>query len=113
MMACRVQPHGIGLSVCEPERLVLARPHHRRIEQTGDAGSVRQPALDGGLDEARCKEGQRDRHVDVALAAGLPCRDAVDCYRTGLDLAQPLPSARNRGDELRPGVGADRYYLFS
>jgi hypothetical protein len=27
---------------------------------------------------------------------------------TGLDLAQPLPSARNRGDELRAGVGADR-----
>jgi hypothetical protein len=27
-----------------------------------------------GLDEARCEEGQRDRHVDVAFAAGLPWR---------------------------------------
>jgi hypothetical protein len=31
-----------------------------------------QPAFDGCFDEVRCEEGQRNRHIDVALAAGLP-----------------------------------------
>ena len=104
----RAQPQGIRPSVREPERLVLARPRGRRVEQAGDADPVWQSAFDGGRDEARREEGQRDGHVDVALAAGLPCGDAVDCHGGSLDLGQPLSSARNRGDELDPGVGADR-----
>ena len=60
-------------SVREPEHQVLARPRDRRVEQAGDADPVWQSTFDGGLDEARRQEGQRDRHVDVALAAGLPC----------------------------------------
>jgi hypothetical protein len=85
--------------VREPEHLMLARPRDRRVEQAGDADPVRQSTFDGGLDEARCQEGQRDRHVDVALAAGLPCGDAVDCCGAGPDLGQPLPSARDYGDD--------------
>jgi hypothetical protein len=72
-----------------------------------------QPTFDGGLDEARRQEGKRDRHVDVALAAGLPGGDTVDCRSAGRDLGQPLSSARNRGDELRASVGADRKNLCS
>jgi hypothetical protein len=101
------------LSVREPEHPVLARPADRRVEHAGDADPMWQAAIDGGLDEARREEGERDRHVDVTLAAGLPCRDAVDCYGAGLDLGQPLPSACNGGDELRLGVGADRKDLCS
>src|SRR5277367_1104837 len=75
-------------SVREPEHQVLARPRDRRVEQAGDADPVWQSAFDGGLDATRREEGQRDRHVDVALAAGLPCRDAVECRSAGLDLEQ-------------------------
>ena len=97
-----------GLSVREPEHLMLARPCDRRVEQASDADPVWQSTFDGGFDEVRCQEGQRDRHVDVARAASLPCGDAVDCRGAGLDLGQPSPSARDCGDELPPGVGADR-----
>ena len=114
---CRDRPplwhRPAGSCVCEPEQLMLARPRDRGVEQAGDADSMWQSAFDGGLDEARRQEGERDRHIDVALAAGLPCRDAVDCRGADFDLGQPLPSARNRGDELRPGVGADRKDLCS
>ena len=96
------------LSVREPEHLMLARPIDRRVEQAGDADPVWQPTFDGGIDEARREEGQRDRHIDVALAAGLTCGDAVDRRGSGLDLGQPLSSARNGGDELDPGIGAHR-----
>jgi hypothetical protein len=95
---CAIRP-----SMREPKHLMLARPRDRRVEQASDSVPVRQPTLDGGCDEARCEEGERDRHVDVALAAGLPCRDAVDCYGAGLDLGQPLPSTRDCGDEFSPG----------
>ena len=99
---------GTRSSVREPEHLVLVCPRDGRIEQAGNADPVRQSAFDGGFDETRCEEGEGDRHVDVALAAGLTCRDAVDCYGSGLNLGQLLPSARDGGDELDPCVGADR-----
>jgi hypothetical protein len=44
----------------------------------------------------------------MSLAAVLPCRNVIDCRDAGLDLRKPMPSARNRGDELDPCVGADR-----
>jgi hypothetical protein len=44
-------------------------------------------------------------HVDVSFAAGLA--RVVDGRGTGLDLGQPLPSARNRGD-VDLCVGANR-----
>jgi hypothetical protein len=61
-----------GASVCEPEHPMLARPRDRRVEEAGESDPVGQSTLDGGFDEARCQEGQRVRHADVALAAGLP-----------------------------------------
>jgi hypothetical protein len=54
--------------------------------RTGDADPSRQSTVDGGLDEARGQEGQRDRHVDVTLAAGFPFGDGVDRRSAGLDL---------------------------
>jgi hypothetical protein len=58
-------------SVCEPEHLLLTRPCDRCIEQAGDADSAWKLTIDSGLDEAWGEEGQRDRHADVAFAAGL------------------------------------------
>ena len=77
-------------------------------EQAGDANPVRQSTVDGGVDEARCEEGQRERHMDVALAAGLSRSDAFDGNGPGFDFGQPPPPARYGGDELGSGVGADR-----
>jgi hypothetical protein len=95
-------------SVSEPEHLMLTRPSDRRIEQAGDADAARQPTVNGCLDQARCKEGQRDRHLDMALAAGFACGDAVDCRGAGLDLGKPLPAPCDCGDELYPAISADR-----
>jgi hypothetical protein len=50
---------------------MLTRPNGWRVEQAGDADPVRQPAFDGGSDKARREKRQRDRHMNVALAAGL------------------------------------------
>jgi hypothetical protein len=83
--------------------MMLTRPCDRRIEQAGDADATRQPTIDRGLDEAWREEGQRDRHIDVALAAGLTCGDGVDSG-AGLDLGEPVSCARDRGDELDPGA---------
>jgi hypothetical protein len=92
----------------ESQHLMLTRPCDRRIEQAGDSDSARQPTIDSGLDEAWRQKGKRDRHMDVALAAGLTCGDGVDRRGAGLDLGEPVSCARDRGDELDPGVGADR-----
>jgi hypothetical protein len=90
--------------VREPQHLVLVRPPDGRIEQAGNADPVRQPTFDGGFDETWREEGERDRHIDVALAAGLAIGNVVDRRGAGLDLGQPPPAPRNRGDELGPGV---------
>jgi hypothetical protein len=95
-------------SVREPQHLLLTRPCDRCIEKAGDTDSARQATIDSGLDEAWREESQRYRHADVAPAAGLPCGDAVDRRGTGLDFGQPLPSPCDCGDELDPGIGADR-----
>jgi hypothetical protein len=78
------------------------------LEQAGDTDSARQATIDSGLDEAWRQESQRYRPADVALAAGLPCGDAVDRCGTGFDFGQPLPSPCDRSDELDPGIGTDR-----
>jgi len=63
---------------------MLARPRDRRVEQAGDADPVWQSTFDGGFDQVRREEGERDRHMDVALAAGAPSGDVVDCRGAGL-----------------------------
>jgi hypothetical protein len=71
--------------VSKPEHLLLTRPRDRCIEKASDTDSAWQPTLDGGLDEAWREKGQRNGHVDVPLATGLACGDAVDCSATALD----------------------------
>jgi hypothetical protein len=76
----------------ESQHLMLTRPCDRRIEQAGDTDSARQPTIDSGLDEAWRQKGKRDRHMDMALAAGLTCGDGVDSG-AGLDLGEPVSCA--------------------
>jgi hypothetical protein len=49
----------------------------------------------------------------VTLAARLTSGNVNGCHFTSLDLGEPLPSARERGDEFDPGIGADREPLRS
>jgi hypothetical protein len=54
-------------SVRETQHLMLTPPRDRRVEEAGDTDPLGQSTVDSSLDEARCEEGQRDRHMDVAL----------------------------------------------
>jgi hypothetical protein len=51
-------------SVREIQHLMLTRPRDRRVEEAGDADPLGQSTVDRGFDEARCEEGQRDRHME-------------------------------------------------
>ena len=51
----------------ETQHLMLTRPSGRRVEQAGDPDPLGQSIVDSSSDEARRQEGQRDRHMDVAL----------------------------------------------
>jgi hypothetical protein len=37
---------------------------------------MRQPSIDGGLDQVRRDEGERDRHIDLPHTAALTCGNA-------------------------------------
>jgi hypothetical protein len=49
--------------------------------------------------------GHSENVISTWRLAGLPCGDAIDGHGAVLDLGQPLPSARDGGDELDPSVG--------
>jgi hypothetical protein len=85
---------GHTASMRESQHLMLTLPRDRRLEQAGDTDSARQPTIDSGLDEAWRQKGKRDRHMNVALAAGLTCGDGVDRRGAGLDLGEPVSCAR-------------------
>jgi hypothetical protein len=53
----------------QPERFELSAPFRRSIAQPLDVDASRQTALDGGADQLGSKEGERDRHVDMADTA--------------------------------------------
>jgi hypothetical protein len=59
------------------EYLVLAGPLHRQVGEASNTHAMRQPAIDGGLDEIGGEESQRDCHVDLSRAALFPLGDAV------------------------------------
>jgi hypothetical protein len=82
------------------EGFELQAPLRWRVAQPFDAESPWQPPFDRSLDETGCEEGKRDRHVDVALAALLTCRDLShigDFAR--YDLVEPAVPSRDRIDE--------------
>ena len=98
----------------EAEQLVLPRPFGRQIAKADEAHAVRQPALDRGLDEIGGKEGKRDRHIDLAYAAPLSICDAFGrCRCVGDEFVKPTPSACNRCDQRRSGLGAYGAYVLS
>jgi hypothetical protein len=91
-------------SIRQSQHLMLARPHSRRIEEASDSDPLRQSTFDSGFDEARRKEGQRDSHVDVTLAAGLPCGDAFDCGSAGRSDVAAVSGHRHRVAKRLPAA---------
>ncbi len=65
-----------------------------RSREAGDSHAARQSTFDGGLDEIGRKEGERDRHVDLADAAA---SRASRCFRRS-----PLASAISSLSQRRP-----------
>ena len=49
---------------------------HREVAESGHAHSVRQTPIDSRLDEVRCEEGKRDRHVNLPRGAVLTLGNA-------------------------------------
>jgi hypothetical protein len=94
-------------SVRETQHLMLTPPRDRRVEEAGDTDPLGQSTVDSSLDEAPGRKAS-----EIVIWTWPCCRPPVwRCLRPsrcGLDLGEPLLCARDRGDELDPGVGADR-----
>lgn len=92
----------------------LAAPLRGRLAQPFNADAAGQATLDGGLDQIRGKEGERDRHVDLTDAAAFTRRDLVDASdRTGDNFGEPAPAARNRGHKPGAALGAFRPHCIA
>ena len=59
-------PVRISLLRVQPQHLTLTRPFDGEVAESGHAHSVGKSPIDGRLDEVRCKEGERDRHIGLA-----------------------------------------------
>jgi hypothetical protein len=69
---------------------VLAGPLRRQVGEASNADAMRQPAIDGRLDEIGRQEGQRDCRVDLSRAALFPLGDAVrTCCWVSDELRRP------------------------
>ena len=51
------------------KHLALAGPFGRQAGETGNSHAVREPSINGRLDEVGREEGERDCHVDLPLGA--------------------------------------------
>ena len=60
---------------------MLAGPFHRQVGEARNSHSVRKSTLNGGSNEVRREERQRDCHIDLADAAIFPLCDAFGSAR--------------------------------
>jgi hypothetical protein len=65
----------------QTQHLTLTRPFNGKVAEPGHAHSVGEPPIDRRLDEVRCEERERDRHVDLPRGAALTFGDAF-CIRS-------------------------------
>ena len=100
---------GAGTSKRQAKHGVLARPLDRSIAQSGDADAAWQSALDRSPHEIGGKEGEGNGHVDLSYAAPLALGDAFSIgVRVGEKFVKPAAASRNRCDQERAGLRADR-----
>jgi len=94
------------------EHLVLAGPFGWQVGEAGNSHAMREPPVDGGLDEIGREEGKRDCHIHLADAAPLSLGDAVrGCRFRGDKFIEPTAPAGDRCDQggaifrtYRPGL---------
>ena len=71
-------------------------------------------SIDRRLNQARCKECERYRHIDLSNAALFAFCDLLDVDGvSGDNLVQPMSAFRNGGDKLGTGLGPDRSVVGS
>jgi hypothetical protein len=88
---------------------VLPRPLGGHVGEARHSHAMRQPSRDGRFHEIGRQEGKRDRHVDLPNAAPLALGDAFRIWvRVGKKFVEPAAAARNRCDQERAGLPADR-----
>ena len=86
----------------------MARLICRQVAHSRYTRAVRKASFDCGLDEVRCDEGERDRHVDLPEATALALRNAHSVGgRASHELVEPAASVSNRRDQQRAVLGAD------
>ena len=94
------------------EHLVLAGPFGWQVGEAGNSHPMREPPVDGGLDEIGREEGKRDCHIHLADAAPVSLGDAVrGCRLLGNKFIEPPAPAGDRRDQgsaifrtYRPGL---------
>ena len=101
-----VQPGAPGsLLRSKAEHLVLAGPFGWQVGEAGNSHAMREPPVDGGLDEIGREEGKRDCHIHLADAAPLALGDAARGCRF---------SARSSSSQRRPrAIDATKVARFS
>src|SRR6476659_38117 len=95
-------PHG------KPKHLALTGPFRGRVGETSKSQTVREPSINGRLDEVGREEGERDCLVDLTDAAALA---ACDGFGAGLGIGheflEPTAPPRNRCNQQRAAFGTD------
>jgi hypothetical protein len=80
----------------ETKHLVLLGPCGGQVGEAGNAHATRKSTINRRLDEIGRKEGQRDRHIDLADAAPLAFGN---CFGRGRNVSckfiEPTASASN------------------
>ena len=69
-----IDPQLFGI---KSERFELASPFGGGIAKSLNANATGQAALDGGLDESRREEGERDGHIDLTNGAAFASSDLL------------------------------------
>ena len=75
------------------------------VEEVAERDPARESSFNGCCHKGQCKEGKRDRHIDMSRAAMLASGKAFDCFAAVHDLLKPKPAAADRSDESRPAFG--------
>ncbi len=72
------------------------------IAKSLDSNAAWQTTFDRGAHEVWCEERERDRHVDLAHAAFLTCRDLLNVgHRARDDFVKPATTSGDGADEAR------------